>query len=97
MSSSVPDVCFQFSQLSVDEILHQLQHLDAGKATGSDDISAFFLGAPACEITEPLTIIFNKSLDTGLVPSIWKYSNISPIHKGEDKDDLGLCPLWPKS
>ena len=55
--------------------------------TGSDCVSAFFLKAVACEIAEPLALIFNKSLDTGLVPSAWKYCNVTPIYKGGDKAD----------
>ena len=42
-NSSVPDVCFQFSQISVDEVLYQLQHLHVGKATGPVGVSAFIL------------------------------------------------------
>ena len=64
-----------------------MQHLDAKKATGSDCVSAFFLKAVACEIAEPLALILNKSLDTGLVPSAWKYCNVKPIYKGGDKAD----------
>ena len=59
------------------------------KVTGSDCVFAFFLKAVACEIDEPLALIFNKSLDTGLVPSAWKYCNVTPIYKGGDKDDPG--------
>ena len=71
LSSSVPDVCFQFSKLSVDEVLHQLQHLDVGNPTGPVGVSAFILRAAACEIAEPLTVIFNKSLDTYWLASIY--------------------------
>ena len=51
--------------LSVDEVLHQLQHLDVGKTTGSDGVCAFFLKTVTCEIAEPVTLIFSKSLDIG--------------------------------
>ena len=73
------DVHFQFTHISVDEVLQQLQHLDVKKAIGSDCVSAFFLKAVACEIAEPLAF-----LDTGLVPSAWKYCNVTPIYKGGD-------------
>ena len=71
------DVHFQFTHISVDEVLQQLQRLDVKKATGSNCVSAFFLKAVACEIAEPLALIFNRSLDTGLVPSTWKYCNVT--------------------
>ena len=43
---------------------------NVGKATGSDGVSAFFLKTVACEIAEPLTLIFNESLVTGSYSSI---------------------------
>lgn len=90
----VPDVHFRFTQISVDKVVHQLLHLGVRKATGSDSVSAFFLKAVACEIAKPLTLIFNKSLNTGLVLSAWKCCNVSPVYKGGDKGDLGnFCPI----
>ena len=76
---------FNPCRVSVDEVLHQLQHLDVRKATGSDGVCAFFLKTVACKIAESLTLIFSKSLDTDLVPSVWKYCNVSTVHKGGDK------------
>jgi len=85
---------FQFNKISIDEVIHQLQHLDVRKATGPNCISAFFLKAVASEIAEPLTVPFNQSLATGLVPSAWKFSNVSPVHMGGVKDDPGnFCPI----
>ena len=80
--------------ISVDEVLHQLRHLDVRKATGSDGVCTFFLKTVTCEIAEPVTLIFSKSLDIGLVPSVWKYCNVSPVYKGRDKDILSnFCPI----
>ena len=38
-----PDVHFQFTHISVDEVLQQLQRLDAKMDTVSDCVPAFFL------------------------------------------------------
>ena len=46
----VSDVHFYLIYIFVDEVLHQLQHLDFGKATGSDSASTFFLKTVAFEI-----------------------------------------------
>ena len=37
----------------------------------------------------PLSFLYNKSLDVGLVPIAWKRSNVTPIHKGGLTDDPG--------
>jgi len=42
VDSVVTAVHFQFNKISIDEVIHQLQHLDVRKATGPDGISAFF-------------------------------------------------------
>ena len=45
-------------------------------------------------VAEPLALIFNKSLDTGLVPSAWKHCSVTPVYKGGDRDDPGnFCPI----
>ena len=41
----------------------------------------------AVEIAEPLTAIFNKSLQSGVVPFAWKKSNVTPVHKGSDDNN----------
>ena len=37
------------------------------------------------QISKPLAIQFNKSLNSGKVPDIWKLANVTPIQKKEDK------------
>lgn len=62
-------------------VMEKLMKLRADKATGADDISPRLLVEIRQEICHPLTIIFQKSLDTGCVPSDWKLANVSPIFK----------------
>ena len=85
----VGDDHFWFGVVTADEVRYQLQHLDTRKSTGPDGISAFFLKMVANEVADPLTFIFNQSLQTGIVPSAWKYSNVTPVHKG---GELGISP-----
>ena len=33
------------------------------------------------ELVEPIAMIFRKSLDTGVVPRLWRQANIVPIFK----------------
>ena len=39
-------------------------------------------------VSKPLAMIFNKCLLTGVFPSDWKKSNVVPIHKKGDKQDI---------
>jgi hypothetical protein len=46
-----------------------------------------FLKAVFQSLVKPLTILFQKSLNFGVVPGDWKLANVSPIYKGKDGSD----------
>ena len=62
--------------------------LDNSKATGPDMIHNKLLIATADIITEPLTILFNRCLNEGIFPNIWKFAHVTPLHK---KGPENLC------
>ena len=73
-NESVPAVeCYQ--------VCKKLQTVHSFKAPGPDNISPRILKEYAHVLAEPVTIIFNTSLASGVVPSIWKELNIVPISK----------------
>ena len=59
--------------------------LDVHKASGPDHISARVLKEAHSELAPIFQIIFQHSLDSGLVPQDWKIANIVPVHKKGDK------------
>ena len=87
-SIDVEDV-FKFKRVQVSEVISLLSNLDIKKSTGPDGISALFLQQVAEEVATPLTFLYNKSLESGLVPMAWKKSNVTPVHKGGKTDDPG--------
>ena len=56
------------------EVCSKLVKLQTNKAMGSDNIPPRILKEFANELAEPVTLIFNKSLSSGLVPALWKDS-----------------------
>ena len=48
---------------------------------GSDGLESVIFKTCAEELSYPLYLIFCKSLDTGVVPDLWRKSEICPIHK----------------
>ena len=68
-------------------VFAHLSSLDVRKSTGPDDLSSRFLKEVASEIAEPLTSLFNYSLQEKVVPTAWKRSHITPVHKGGASDD----------
>ena len=77
---------FKFRRIEVSEVTLLLRNLNVKKSIGPDGIS---LQKVAEEIAVPLSFLYNKSLDVGLVPIAWKRSNVTPIHKGGLTDDPG--------
>ena len=67
--------------ISNDGVLQQLKELNASKAQGPDEIPPWFLKLAAEDISPYLTNIFQTSIDTGKVPSMWKEANITPVFK----------------
>lgn len=51
------------------------------KATGPDEIPAYILKEAAEHISPYLTIIYQKSLDTGIIPDDWRAANIVRLQK----------------
>ena len=80
---------FKFQSIRPSEVLSALQGLNTRKSAGPDGISALFLQQTAEIIAEPLTLIYNHSLNTGTVPLAWKRSNVTPVHKGGDAKNPG--------
>ena len=58
-------------------------------APGPDGLSPFTLKELSTEICFPLTVIFQRSLNEGLVPSDWKLANVTPIFKKGSKFEPG--------
>ncbi|MCP3668106.1 MAG: reverse transcriptase family protein, partial [Gammaproteobacteria bacterium] len=54
-----------------------------------DHIPAMLLKRLALELSEPLSIIFTLSFDTGTIPSDWKLADVTPILKKGDKSKAG--------
>ena len=72
------------------DILSILKSLDANKDHGHDDISVRMLKMSSKSILNPLKLLFENCLQTGIFPDQWKKANIVPIHKKSDKQLLQI-------
>ena len=55
------------------------------KADGCDRISVTVLQLCALEVALPLQINFQKCMNMGMFPDSWKYANVQPIHKKDNR------------
>lgn len=75
-------------------VYHRLKRLDVHKGAGADDLPPIFIKLCAEPLSKPLTLIFNKSLESGIFPTYWKIGKIIPIPKeGVSKDITKFRPI----
>ena len=72
-NSSIQDIC-----IATASIQKKLLELDADKAQGSDEILPCLLKEIGHQVSGPLSLVFNKSLQESYVPDDWKTAQISP-------------------
>lgn len=72
-------------KLSAEDIRRKISTLDASKGSGPDGLPNSLLKSCVEGFLAPLVLLFNKSLQTGHFPSLWKISHIIPIHKSGSK------------
>ena len=87
---------------SDNDILKIIRSLDINKAHGHDDISVRMVKICDDSIKKPLSIIYKNCITTGIYPNAWKKSNIVPVHKKGDKQNVNnyrpvlLLPIFGK-
>ena len=62
-----------------------LSDLDPNKANGPDNIPGKFLKTCASDMADIYSVLFQASLDQGVVPADWKNANVVPLFKKGDR------------
>ena len=72
----------------------QLRMLKPNKAYSPDAIPPWFLKENTHEISKILSNIYQHSINTGTIPSMWKEANVCAIHKkGKKSDPANYRPI----
>ena len=70
------------------DVLLILKQINSSKATRPDGIEGILQKNCAASLAKPLTITFNTSFISGIIPQEWKLASVVPVHKKGDKDNV---------
>ena len=76
-------IVFERSRIS-----HYLKLLNVNKAPGPDKFHGKLLKNCAESLAVPLSILFNKSFSSGVIPKAWKVANVVPVFKKGSKNNV---------
>ena len=76
--------------ITKDKVCNKLGQHKENKAPGPDRLSPKLLKEIKMEISEPLCLIFNRSLQDSIVPENWKIANVTPICNKGSKLAAGI-------
>ena len=68
-------------------VIREIDGLKKTKSPGPDNVYPRILKECREQLSEHIAKLFQKSLDTGFVPKLWRQANVVPIFKKGDKSD----------
>ena len=78
---------FRLSKISEEFASKELKRIKSCKSTGLADVPARLLKDSFGVIAKPLTVLMNRTLAEGSIPSDWKHAIVTPVHKSDSKTD----------
>lgn len=78
---------FKIQPVNMNKLYEDLCNLDETKSTGIDNIGPRILKLSAPAIVSSLTYIFNRIIDSGKFPILFKNAKVTPVYKKGDKTE----------
>ena len=76
---------FKFSNTNREEVLKIINNFLPKTSTGCDELSMKLLKRIKLIVCDPLALIINQSLNTGIFPKQLKLAKVLPLFKKDDK------------
>jgi len=87
-SNNIVDINLHSCTLSITDVLNEFDTINNKTCPGPDMISNLFFIQCKFVLAVPLLYLFNLSISSGVFPSEWKISHITPIKKGNDLSNI---------
>ena len=94
--STIPDLSIRHTgpeltdvPISSEAVTRKLLALKPCSAPGPDEVHPRVLRELGHSLGHPLAMLYRRSLDTGILPPVWKQGMVVPIYKKGDKHDPG--------
>ena len=65
-----------------------LRNINSNKACGPDGIHGKVLKNCSSSLASPLSLLFQLSYNSGIIPSEWKLAHVVPVHKKGSKENI---------
>lgn len=85
---SIPSIRFSFREILPLDVYRAIYVLKTNSSAGPDGVEVKFLKPASHDLMYPLADLFNLSLNTCTIPSIWKTARVVPLFKGGDPTNL---------
>lgn len=79
---------FVMTPIETEEVKSILIRLDQYKVSSPDDIPAIFYKNLSDSISQPLSLLYNKSVKEGKCPELWKISYVLPTFKSGNRSKV---------
>ena len=74
-------------EVTAEQVEKKLKALNTTKSPGPDKLYPRVLNELSCELSGPLSVLFNKTISNGILPDDWKTAEITAIFKKGDRTD----------
>jgi hypothetical protein len=83
-----PQISLASININYDTVIDKINKLKDDYSYGPDGLPAIVLKKCISTLSQPLTVLFQKSLASAIFPSIWKDSFSNPIYKKGSKSEV---------
>ena len=88
ITNTVNNGTFSFSTIHPSDVQQAILEIKSSNGAGPDGLDIKFIKLSSHVLAFPLCDLFNLSLSTCVIPLMWKFAKVTPLHKGGDSLDV---------